>query len=249
MIGNSNQQLRLFRMPQVMMAPSDMVHNKAGALQGSDELAWSNNWKTIHSRSMATATVSLIMSPRGGGSSGGIGSPSWARLSRYPRIASAAMSRASSNVSPSVTNPGKDGQVTTYPPSSAGSNKTVYRYWRTAIAQRSHLTTASETVDAILCTASSFSSSGRARDRGSEKLLGAACGVATDYASAGLRRSGVSGARRRRAPVASKTALAMAAATGRIELSCRCSTPTTELTAAACRSGSPTAQMRRPATA
>jgi hypothetical protein len=36
-----------------------------------------------------------------------------ARLSRYPRIASAAMSRASSKVSPSVTNPGRDGQVTT----------------------------------------------------------------------------------------------------------------------------------------
>jgi hypothetical protein len=36
------------------------------------------------------------------------------------------------------------------------------------------------------------------------------------YASAGLSRSGVSGARRRRTPVASKTALAMAAATGRI---------------------------------
>src|SRR6266436_7340592 len=39
------------------------------------------------------------------------------------------------------------------------------------------------------------------------------------YANAGLSRSGVSGARRRRTPVASKTALAMAAATGRIELS------------------------------
>jgi hypothetical protein len=39
------------------------------------------------------------------------------------------------------------------------------------------------------------------------------------YASAGLSRSGVKGARRRRTPDASKTALAMAAATGRIELS------------------------------
>jgi hypothetical protein len=39
------------------------------------------------------------------------------------------------------------------------------------------------------------------------------------YASAGLSRSRVSGARRRRTPDASKTALARAAATGRIELS------------------------------
>src|SRR6266851_1092416 len=39
------------------------------------------------------------------------------------------------------------------------------------------------------------------------------------YARAGLSRSGVSGARRRRRPDASKTALARAAATGRIELS------------------------------
>src|SRR5438128_1655719 len=38
-------------------------------------------------------------------------------------------------------------------------------------------------------------------------------------ANAGLSRSGVMGARRRRTPVASKTALARAAATGRIELS------------------------------
>src|SRR5262249_6835732 len=39
------------------------------------------------------------------------------------------------------------------------------------------------------------------------------------YASAGFSLSGVSGAWRRRTPVASKTALARAAATGRIELS------------------------------
>jgi len=64
------------------MAPSDMVHDKAGALQGSNELAWSNDRKTIHSCSMATATVSLITLPKGGGSSGGMGSPSLARLSR-----------------------------------------------------------------------------------------------------------------------------------------------------------------------
>jgi hypothetical protein len=39
------------------------------------------------------------------------------------------------------------------------------------------------------------------------------------HTNAGFSRSGVNGARRRRTPVASKTALAIAAATGRIELS------------------------------
>lgn len=48
---------------------------------------------------------------------------------------------------------------------------------------------------------------GRGHRRGQKHALGA------------FRRSGVSGARRRRTPVASKMALAMAAATGRIELS------------------------------
>src|SRR6516165_2697979 len=49
-------------------------------------------------------------------------------------------------------------------------------------------------------------------------LQASACGVRI-YARPGLRRSGVNGARRRRTPVASKTALASAPATGRIELS------------------------------
>jgi hypothetical protein len=38
-VRNSHQQPRLFRMPKVVMAPSNVMHNKAGALQGSDELA------------------------------------------------------------------------------------------------------------------------------------------------------------------------------------------------------------------
>ena len=45
----------------------------------------------------------------------GIGNASFRRLSRYARIASLAIARASSRVSPSVTRPGKAGHVTTYP--------------------------------------------------------------------------------------------------------------------------------------
>jgi len=41
-------------------------------------------------------------------------------------MASAAMARASSSESPSVTRPGNAGHVTTYPPSAAGSKRTVY---------------------------------------------------------------------------------------------------------------------------
>src|ERR1035438_10334797 len=55
-----------------------------------------------------------------------MGRPSLRRLSREARMASLAIPRASSRVSPSVTSPGSAGQVTTNPPSSAGSNSTVY---------------------------------------------------------------------------------------------------------------------------
>jgi hypothetical protein len=59
-----------------------------------------------------TGSIAIRLSP-------GIGRPSFRKLCTYARIASRAMSRAFSRVSPSVTNPGKAGQVTTNPPSSA----------------------------------------------------------------------------------------------------------------------------------
>src|SRR5579863_3135831 len=56
----------------------------------------------------------------------GISSPCASRLSRYPRIASFTISRASSSVSPSVTSPARAGTVTVKPPSGAGSKTAVY---------------------------------------------------------------------------------------------------------------------------
>src|SRR6266446_6752398 len=82
MVGNGNQHARFFRMPEVVVAAPDVVHRKTSSLQRANELAWSNNGEAIHSCSMATATVSLMMLPRGSGSSGGIGRPSLVRLSR-----------------------------------------------------------------------------------------------------------------------------------------------------------------------
>jgi hypothetical protein len=90
MVRNGDQQARSVRVSKV----------------SANELARSNGGKAIHPCSMVTATVSAMILHGGGRSSGGRVSPSLARLSRYPRMASAAKSRASSRVSPWVTRPG-----------------------------------------------------------------------------------------------------------------------------------------------
>jgi hypothetical protein len=70
------------RVPKVIVASADMMHVKAGPLQGAYELARPDDRKTAHAGSMVTAIVSAIRAPRGSGSSGGIGRPALARLSR-----------------------------------------------------------------------------------------------------------------------------------------------------------------------
>lgn len=57
-----------------------------------------------------------------GGDGSGIGSPSSSTPQRCSSRASLAIKNASSSVSPSVTMPGKSGNVIQYPPSSHGSN-------------------------------------------------------------------------------------------------------------------------------
>jgi hypothetical protein len=81
MIRHGDQEGWPVRVPEVMVAAADMMHKKAGPLQGADELAGPDNRKTAQVWSMVTATVSVVMAPRGSGSSGGIGRPAFARLS------------------------------------------------------------------------------------------------------------------------------------------------------------------------
>jgi hypothetical protein len=63
-----------------------------------------------------------------------MGSPVSEALSIKQRIASLAISRASSRVSPEVQISGIAGTITLYPPFSSGSKKTVKRYSRISIA-------------------------------------------------------------------------------------------------------------------
>jgi len=110
------------------VAARDMVNEKAAAFERAQYLPRFERGKArLHGDASATVTFSLTGSSRISLSDGSC-APSLARLSRYPRMASLAFSRASSNVSPSETRPGSAGHVTTYPPSSAGSNRTVKLY-------------------------------------------------------------------------------------------------------------------------
>jgi hypothetical protein len=106
-------EMRLVRMLEDMVAAGRVVHKQPGPLQDPEDLSWPEHGEpSAQTVSSTTFTCSFTGSSRMGVSVG-MGSPSLCRLSREARMASLAISRASSRVSPSVTKPGKAGQVTT----------------------------------------------------------------------------------------------------------------------------------------
>ena len=100
--GNGNDAWAI-RVPVVAVGAGGMTKEKAYALQSPNDICRGGRRQATHAPERLTRIRSVMGSPR----SIGIASPCFLRLSRYPRMASSAIARASSRVSPSVTSPGR----------------------------------------------------------------------------------------------------------------------------------------------
>src|ERR1700691_3739870 len=103
-------------MAQNDMAGSLMVHLVAHLLKSADGLLAGANGQAAHA---GISTISSLMG-------GGVGSPCFLRLARYPVIASLMLARASARVLPCEMQPGSAGHSATNTPSSSGSMTTRY---------------------------------------------------------------------------------------------------------------------------